>query len=127
MGIAKEHDAGDSAGNGTGDLDIAALLSRADGAVHQAFVSLLGGDLDARVPARRPPRLGAMVEIAGPCPELNWHQATRTDAQREDLVRSLSTGRFREPVILRGAADEWPAVCDASRAVSYTHLRAHET
>lgn len=124
MGIAKEHDAGDSAGNGTGDLDIAALLSRADGAVHQAFVSLLGGDLDARVPARRPPRLGAMVEIAGPCPELNWHQATRTDAQREDLVRSLSTGRFREPVILRGAADEWPAVCDASRAWTLSRLVA---
>ena len=124
FGIAEERDAGDSAGDGTGDLDIAALLSRADGAVHQAFVSLLGGDLDARVPARRPPRLGAMVEIAGPCPELNWHQATRTDAQREDLVRSLSTGRFREPVILRGAADEWPAVCDASRAWTLSRLVA---
>ena len=125
FGIAKARDAGlDSAGDGTGDLDIAALLSRADGAVHQAFVSLLGGDLDARVPARRPPRLGAMVEISGPCPELDWHQATRTDAQREDLVRSLSTGRFREPVILRGAADEWPAVCDASRAWTLSRLVA---
>ena len=125
FGIAEERDAGsDSAGDGTGDLDIAALLSRADGAVHQAFVSLLGGDLDARVPARRPPRLGAMVEISGPCPELNWHHATRADAQREDLVRSLSTGRFREPVILRGAADEWPAVCDASRTWTLSRLVA---
>ena len=65
-----------------------------------------------------------MVEISGPCPELNWHHATRADAQREDLVRSLSTGRFREPVILRGAADEWPAVCDASRAWTLSRLVA---
>ena len=104
--------------------DIAHLLSRADGAVHQAFVSLLGGDLDARVPARRPPPLGSMVTIAGPAPELDWHRATRTDAQRRELIASLATGRFREPCILRGAADEWPAVCDASKAWTLSRLVA---
>ena len=108
-----------------GDIDsIAQLLSRADGAVHQAFVSLLGGDLDARVPARRPPPLGSMVQIAGPAPELDWHRATRTDAQRRELIASLATGRFREPCILRGAADEWPAVCDASKAWTLSRLVA---
>ena len=108
-----------------GDIDsIAHLLSRADGAVHQAFVSLLGGDLDARVPARRPPPLGSMVTIAGPAPELDWHRATRTDAQRRELIASLATGRFREPCILRGAADEWPAVCDASKAWTLSRLVA---
>lgn len=104
--------------------DIAQLMSRADGAVHQAFVSLLGGDLDARVPARRPPPLGSMVTIAGPAPELDWHRATRTDAQRRELIASLATGRFREPCILRGAADEWPAVCDASKAWTLSRLVA---
>ena len=104
--------------------DIAQLLSRADGAVHQAFVSLLGGDLDARVPARRPPPLGSTVTIAGPAPELDWHRATRTDAQRRELIASLATGRFREPCILRGAADEWPAVCDASKAWTLSRLVA---
>ena len=101
---------------------LGALLARADGAVNQAFVSLLGGDLDARVPARRPPTLGSLVSVAGPVPELHWHAAVATDAGREDVVAALTGGFFREPVILRGAADEWPAVCQTSRRWTLARL-----
>jgi hypothetical protein len=49
-------------GGAASSLDIDALLRRADGAVTQAWASLLGGDLDASIPSRPPPTLGALVE-----------------------------------------------------------------
>ena len=64
--------------------------------MNQAFVSLLGGDLDARVPARRPP-LGSLVSVAGPVPELHWHAAVATDAGREDVVAALTGGFSANP------------------------------
>ena len=109
------------------DLDRAAsLFARADGAVSAAIASFLGGDetdLDARVPARRPPTLGAHVDIAGPVPELAWHASVAHSASRADVVDALRSGiHLREPVILRGAADEWPAVCDESREWTLARL-----
>ena len=109
------------------DLDRAAsLFARADGAVSAAIASFLGGDetdLDARVPARRPPTLGAHVDIAGPVPELAWHASVATRENRADVVDALRSGiHLREPVIFRGAADEWPAVCDESREWTLARL-----
>ena len=74
------------------------------------------------MPARRPPTLGSLVSVAGPVPELHWHAAVATDAGREDVVAALTGGFFREPVILRGAADEWPAVCQTSRRWTLARL-----
>ena len=105
--------------------DLEALLRRADGAVTQAWASLLNGDLDDAVPSRPPPPLGSLVAVAGPAPEIDWHASTADPAAREAIVDALAaSATFREPVVLRGAADEWPAVCDAAKSWTLARLVA---
>ena len=101
------------------------MLRRADGAVTQAWASLLNGDLDDAIPSRPPPPLGSLVAVAGPAPEIDWHASTADPAAREAIVDALAaSATFREPVVLRGAADEWPAVCDAAKSWTLARLVA---
>jgi hypothetical protein len=74
------------------------------------------------VPSCAPPALGALVRVAGPVPELHWSAVFADRESHEDLIRTLASGQFREPLILRGAADQWPAVCDAARRWTLTRL-----
>lgn len=67
-----------------------------------------------------------MVRVVGPVPELPWHAATADPRAHGELIDALTSGgHFREPVVLRGAADEWPAVCDSERRWTLSRLVNH--
>lgn len=55
-------------------------------------------------------------------PEIHWHASVADEKSHQGLIQALAGGHFREPLILRGAADEWPAVCDASRRWTLSRL-----
>ena len=93
--------------------DDASPFARLEAVAARVF-GAVSPDADSLVPTRRPPRLSRLVRVVGPVPEIDWAEATRTEARFRDLVLAFagSEAHAREPLILRGAADAWPCVRD---------------
>ena len=64
------------------------------------------------------------MRVVGAVPEIDWAEATRTEARFADLARTFAgyEGHAREPVILRGAADAWPCVSDPQKRWTLANL-----
>ena len=94
--------------------DDASPFARLEAVAARVFAAVSPTDADALVPERRPPNLSRLVRVVGAVPEIDWAEATRTEARFSDLARTFSgrEAHAREPVILRGAADAWPCVRD---------------
>lgn len=103
--------------------DDASLLARLEAVTARVF-DAVSPDVDALVPERRPPRLSRLVRVVGAVPEIDWAEATRTEARFADLARTFAgyEGHAREPVILRGAADAWPCVSDPQKRWTLANL-----
>ena len=99
------------------------LLARLEAVTARVF-DAVSPDVDALVPERRPPRLSRLVRVVGAVPEIDWAEATRTEARFADLARTFAgyEGHAREPVILRGAADAWPCVGDPQKRWTLANL-----
>ena len=105
--------------------DDASLLARLETVTARVF-DAVSPDVDALVPERRPPRLSRLVRVVGAVPEIDWAEATRTEARFADLARTFAgyEGHARAPVILRGAADAWPCVSDPQKRWTLANLTA---
>ena len=103
--------------------DDASLFARLEAVTARVF-DAVSPDIDALVPERRPPALSRMVRVVGSVPEIDWAEATKTEARFRDLTRTFAgyEGHVREPVILRGAADAWPCVRDPAKRWTLSNL-----
>ena len=103
--------------------DDASLFARLEAVTARVF-DAVSHDIDALVPERRPPALSRLVRVVGSVPEIDWAEATKTEQRFRDLTNTFAgyEGHVREPVILRGAADAWPCVCDPQKRWTLANL-----
>ena len=103
--------------------DDASLFARLEAVTARVF-DAVSPDIDALVPERRPPALSRLVRVVGSVPEIDWAEATKTERRFRDLANTFAgyEGHVREPVILRGAADAWPCVCDPKKRWTLANL-----